>query len=357
MNRVPVRRWLKKIRFLIQTIILYKPTMYIFNSPEHKNLGDHAIAYAEKKYLEQFFSEFRIVEITQNEWVDLASLLQKRIKESDVIFFNGGGYMGNLWPSEVWYLNSVVSAFPHIKKIVFPQSIYYTEDKLGNEKKSEDSIFYNVEKKLWIIAREKKSWDIMTKEIGIPKDRCALYPDMVLDLSIPVMKTRDKLILCSLRKDKEKKIQGQKVEAILFNELQNEYKIGICDNIAENNVSIKERERVLEKQFDKISKAQIIITDRLHIMLFAAITGTPCIAFDNLTQKISGVYEWIKELEYIFLMDEGNFTIEFVKQILNNKKKYYYPQKEMEKYFLQLKDYIKNIVYTEVSVENDEVRK
>lgn len=43
----------------------------------------------------------------------------------------------------------------------------------------------------------------------------------------------------------------------------------------------------------------MVITDRLHGMIFAAITGTPCIAFDNISKKVSGVYKWIESLEYI----------------------------------------------------------
>ena len=36
-------------------------------------------------------------------------------------------------------------------------------------------------------------------------------------------------------------------------------------------------------------------------MIFAAITGTPCLAFDNATHKVRGVYKWINKLDYIRL--------------------------------------------------------
>ena len=47
-----------------------------------------------------------------------------------------------------------------------------------------------------------------------------------------------------------------------------------------------------------------LITDRIHGMLFAAVTGTPCIALDNVSKKVSGAYEWIQYLDYIQFKDE-----------------------------------------------------
>ena len=37
-------------------------------------------------------------------------------------------------------------------------------------------------------------------------------------------------------------------------------------------------------------------------MIFAAITGTPCIALSN--YKIKGTYQWIRDLEYIKFTDD-----------------------------------------------------
>ena len=42
-----------------------------------------------------------------------------------------------------------------------------------------------------------------------------------------------------------------------------------------------------------------MITDRLHGMVFCAITGTPCIVLSNNHHKVKGTYEWIKHLDYI----------------------------------------------------------
>lgn len=46
-----------------------------------------------------------------------------------------------------------------------------------------------------------------------------------------------------------------------------------------------------------------MVTDRLHGMIFAYITGTPAIVFSNSNQKVKNCFEWIKDCGYIFYMD------------------------------------------------------
>ena len=56
-----------------------------------------------------------------------------------------------------------------------------------------------------------------------------------------------------------------------------------------------------------ISGKKLVVTDRLHCMIFCAVTGTPCIAFDNSNKKISGVYKmWLGDLNYISVSEDFN---------------------------------------------------
>ena len=61
--------------------------------------------------------------------------------------------------------------------------------------------------------------------------------------------------------------------------------------------------KLVQYVIDKFSDYECIITDRLHGMLIATIASVPCLAFDNITNKLSGVYEWIKEYEYIKMLN------------------------------------------------------
>ncbi len=57
------------------------------------------------------------------------------------------------------------------------------------------------------------------------------------------------------------------------------------DTVINKNVSKRTRDEELRKKWDQFSKSGLVITDRLHGMIFAAITGTPCIAIDNKSKK------------------------------------------------------------------------
>ena len=69
-------------------------------------------------------------------------------------------------------------------------------------------------------------------------------------------------------------------------------------------------EKLLKNSF---GNRKLIITDRLHGMIFSAITNTPCIALANSTGKVKGVYDWIrKDNNYIYFAD----SIDEIEKIL-----------------------------------------
>ena len=53
----------------------------------------------------------------------------------------------------------------------------------------------------------------------------------------------------------------------------------------------------------EFASASLVITDRLHGLIFSAITNTPCIAFDNLSGKVHGIYHWIEDIPTIRLIN------------------------------------------------------
>ena len=66
------------------------------------------------------------------------------------------------------------------------------------------------------------------------------------------------------------------------------------------------RKKVIYKKLKKFAKSKIVITDRLHGMIFAYLTQTPCIVFSNYNHKVIGTYEWIKDVNYIELANIDN---------------------------------------------------
>ena len=67
----------------------------------------------------------------------------------------------------------------------------------------------------------------------------------------------------------------------------------------DQDISIKERENTLKKLWCQITEAELVITDRLHGVIFCAITGTRCIAISNYNHKVIGTLKWLRESKNI----------------------------------------------------------
>lgn len=284
---LPIVKYKKKIK---------KPVFLIF-TPEHANLGDHAIAYAEQKMLDSIGISYYEVTNKQLEILQYYNLMS--VFDGSFILVTGGGNLGSLW---TWIENinrCIITENPNSTIFILPNSIYYgTEDKLYFE---ESRKIYNSHNSLFLYAREKLSYSFMSKAYNNVK----LIPDMVLSLDYSsVDNDRRGCILC-LRNDREATLtKEERLSIAVYAKSIFKSGITVSDTVLNHNVSVIDRESALLEKFNEFSHAELIITDRLHGMIFAAITGTNCIVLDSKSPKLRGCYEWIKHLDYIKFIDD-----------------------------------------------------
>ena len=80
---------------------------------------------------------------------------------------------------------------------------------------------------------------------------------------------------------------------------------------------------------------ELVITDRLHGMIFSAITGTPCIVINSKSPKVRGCYEWIRHLDYIQFCDDVSRIKDIYEKM--EKKKYEYDNNRLRPFYDSLK--------------------
>lgn len=69
-------------------------------------------------------------------------------------------------------------------------------------------------------------------------------------------------------------------------------------------VPITKRQKSILVKIEELSKAKLVVTDRLHTMVFSLLAGTPCIAFDNSTHKVVGVSNtWLQSMSGLRVID------------------------------------------------------
>src|SRR5690606_14410296 len=150
---------------------------------------------------------------------------------------------------------------------------------------------YGKHPKLTLIARELKSYEFYKKHF---KNKVLLLPDIVttLDRSQPEL-PRKGAIIC-LRKDKEKKLSEQQ-ELDLTNYVRERFsKFEYYDtHVGGQGLTMKRKITSLFHIWDVFKKTELVITDRLHGMIFCHITNTPALVFLNNNHKIEQSYKWI----------------------------------------------------------------
>ena len=114
----------------------------------------------------------------------------------------------------------------------------------------------------------------------------------------------------------------------------------VTDMMFPKQIKDHERKEILDTFMANIGKRQVVVTDRLHGMIFCAITGTPCIVFSNYNHKVKGSLKWLKHLNYIRFLDDISKTEETIKELLTIKETKY-DNEEINKSLEQIVNKIK----------------
>lgn len=274
-------------------------TVLLLMTPEHGNLGDHAIAMAIFKFLNDIGISWIEVTDRQLQVMQRENLLGAM--NGFPILICGGGNMGTLWMNVENLMREVVHCNPKSSITILPNTAYYEESDWGKLELEKAKQIYNHHRKLRIYARERSSLEFMNRVF----QDIELAPDMVL--SMPQQGTeqvRQGCLLC-LRADKEK-TRTPEQEQLIRQQAQQLFGENVTDTdmVIPGSISTQQRESALQEKFREFSGAELVITDRLHGMIFCAITGTPCIVINSKSPKVRGCYEWIKHLEYIRFADD-----------------------------------------------------
>lgn len=274
-------------------------SVYLVFTPEHGNLGDHAIAQSEVEILEALRVPY--IEKTGKQLDLLKAKKALHVMNGRKILIHGGGYLGTLWPSAEITLREIITSNPKSRIILLPNTIYYEDDENGQLDLNRSIEIYNAHYFLKLYAREKISYDKMK---NIYKN-VALAPDMVLRMNKCKSGIERKGCILCLRSDREK-TRSEEIDETIDKQTKKIFGDNVInlDMVVSHPIPVSERDAELEKQYDAFRHAELVVTDRLHGMIFCAITGTPCIVIDSKSPKVRGCYEWIKDLPYIQLCED-----------------------------------------------------
>ena len=312
--------------------------VFLVYTPTHENLGDHAIAQAEKFLLDElgiYYTEITTPEIHKLKEFGLLKLFNKT-----KVFINGGGNLGTLWFNVETIFRDIMLAAPKADILIFPSTIYYEDTDFGKEEFEKSKTIYNNHKNLTLYARENFSYEIMNDAYNNVK----LVPDMVFSLNKSEKNViRDGAVLC-IRSDLERSL-NQEDEVFIYKQIQQLFgdKVTKTDMCVGHDIPVENRNCELNEKFEQFRNAKLVITDRLHCMIFCVITGTPCIVINSKSPKVKGCYGWVKELDYIKFADNLSDIPQLYKSI--PQKEFTYDNSKFVPFYEILKKDIRNLMH------------
>lgn len=290
---------------------------YLFCAPDYGNLGDHAIAVGEHYFFQKNFG-IDIEEVPINRFDENISIVMEHIKPEDIVLVTGGGFLGSLWEQGEFQARKVVSLFPDNPVLILPQTLYWEASHEWDIEKARTRQAYENHKKLVLCARDVETYRIMIE--AYPKSEVIAAPDMVLAYGWEEFINRDTeregALLC-LKTDKESVLTNRDWEELREIALEACGTASVCSTNLDEMISEKRRDVFLRMKLDEFSRARLVITDRLHGLLFSVITGTPCVAMNNCNHKLRATFEWVKHIPNLRFADSIDKVKHLAKEVLS----------------------------------------
>ncbi len=255
---------------------------------EHTNLGDSAITLAEQQLLLRQFPEYLQVEISTYEFERKEAYLHSILNEEDILFINGGGNLGDQYPEEEELHRRIAAEFPDHKIVIFPQTVSFSSAEHGMSELEKSAKVYNRHRDLILFVRDKVSLQFARDHF--PKVKSYLMPDMVHVLRSRYAFERSGILIC-LREDQETKLDDRGRDRIADISSKLAGTADYSSNMYHEDVMREIRGLAVRKELMRFAGHQAVITDRLHGMIFSAVTGTPCVVLSSSGHKIREYYK------------------------------------------------------------------
>ena len=290
----------------LKKIDVTKPVVFYLGLPEHGNLGDQAIAQATEAYLSKQLPNHQLVCVPNDAVVPCMPLIKRFSGGNNLVALHGGGNLGDLWSGAESVRREIISRLKGFPIIQLPQSMWFND---AMEKELSQRVYEGADD-LTLVAREKMSHGDMKESFNA---QTMLVPDMVFTLNnqLPVSAQARHGVMTLFRADIEK-FYNEAVNTQVMQALAKKFdRLTAMDTVLPDGVSETERATILTEFWDEMASHELIVTDRLHGMIFGLITRTPTVVLQNNNGKITATMAtWLHDVPWIKLWQPEDGPIE-----------------------------------------------
>ncbi len=278
-----------------------RPRAFVFLAADYGNLGDLAITRAQLDFLAARLPGHAVVEIPISRTTSWLPRLRAEVRPDDVVTLVGGGNTGDLYDDIQHLRELVVRSFPGNPVISFPQSADFSATTYGRLALARARRVLASHPDVVLLARDSRTLAFF--EEAFPGTRSGLAPDVVLTLDRAQPAAGRVGVLLALRVDAEMLTSGA-VRSLV------ERLAGARDEVRRRDTHVggarrgrAEADAELDRAWADFRAARLVVTDRLHGMIFALVTGTPCVALDSRTGKVGQFHaDWLTGLASVRLV-------------------------------------------------------
>jgi pyruvyl transferase EpsI len=274
--------------------------VFVALAADYGNLGDLAITQAQATFLRRRFPDAVVEGIPISRSLEAIKHLREVSPDTDVITLIGGGNTGNMY-DDIQYLRELwVTSFPSHRVISFPQTVRFSEDVWGRMAARRAANVYRAHPRLRLLARDQASLSEAQRRFsGL---WAAPAPDVVLTLTQDEPVAHREGILIALRDDQERGLDPLHRERLIA-ELRDETITFRDTHVGDVRLTSDGASAELNSVWSAYRHAEVVLTDRLHGMIFAIITNTPCVALDSGTGKVGQFHrDWLQSLPGVRLL-------------------------------------------------------
>lgn len=299
---------------------------FLFLAADYGNIGDLAITASQLEFLKQHSGADIIIPIPISKTANLIRFIRRNVSPDDLITIVGGGNMGVLYPDIERLRQWVIKSFPNNRIVCFPQTLDWKNDRLSVKALKKICKIYSQHPDIHVFARETVTYEKLQSMFNDhPSVQIGYSPDIVLSGDSQSFGTLPRTsatgILQALRSDREQVLNKQQQEYVLSELKKTGLEVSITDtHVGGTSLEASEAERLLTGKVAQFCSCKLVVTDRLHGMILAAISGVPCIVLPSASHKLYHTwYDWLADVprvRFLGLDDLGSFHKIAVEMIL-----------------------------------------
>lgn len=283
--------------------LYFENKIILFGTSEHSNIGDAAITMGEYEFIKKYFPGKKVFEISTYNFFDKLNYISKIINNEDILLLQGGGNLGDKFISEEKVRRYVIENFPNNKIIILPQTIYFSEDAKGIRELEISKEIYNRHQNLTIFTRGKISLKFAKENFSNSKHYTMI--DSALNLNYNFNYKRSGIVACIRDINDESGLLKETYNDVINIIKSHDKNYYFTNNLHDFDISKMDRNITVLDQLKLFSQHKLVVTDRLHGLIFSLMTNTPCIVMSSYNYKLKEFTDMLGDNKFVKFIDKN----------------------------------------------------